>query len=904
MTRPHAPNHDWDLVKTIAGEAFDLPDDQRADFIARRCAQRQDLLDQVRDLIGVARTRTSILDAGGIPADMLAAALDIAPVVEGSRIGRYVLGPALGSGGMGTVHQAFDTSLSRTVALKFLSHGVASPRARRRFETEARSLARLDHPAIARIFEAGVHVAEGSPVSVPFIAMEFVPEARTLDAWMREHRPSLRDTLAMFAAICDAVHHGHQQGVLHLDLKPSNILVGKDNAPKIIDFGVARLRSDADAATIAAVTATRPDLGGTPAYMPPEAFDGASPSLDTRADIFALGAIMYELLAGIHPRETPSLSMQEAAAFVRDRVPAPLAGRRRDCKGDIDTVVHAALDPDRAKRYQSAAELAADLRRILEHRPIVARPVSFARHIALFARRRKAIAAATVIAALGLGAGFVALQTGLSRARASEAVARDEADRARRSSQFIMGLLRAADPFAGESPLTAAPDWSGWNNPWPPVGEPDKAPSIGDLLAAGVDRLEVAFPGDLQMQADMAVTLAETAEALADRRADKMLQRAADALSAVHGPDHPRTLVARHRFHAWQMLRGTPIPIETLETHVATIRAVAADNRPLLNSAAALCMQSMVSAGRRDDALALAASVRADLARGNDDDPLLLAADVTTLDYTISKPQQAAAALDRIPDLLARAKQLDAGAGLNTLNVLFHQQRWQREVGRFAEAAATIRRGAELATRVHGNRNKGMYEWWSELYFVALLLKDYPLAEEAARSQVAVAQGMLGPRSMYTTKANGRLSRALLSQGVRLEEAQRAARQAVDGAPELLEAGDAWAIFHESLWAWSIRLQGDWAKALDILRHRMAVETAAGRPAAVDWAELVRWAELAQGEMDGALARGDWTSRESDIRMAVERAELHASRMSPDWPTVTLVEAARARFETERAKPR
>ncbi|MEI7658403.1 MAG: serine/threonine-protein kinase [Phycisphaerae bacterium] len=900
MTRPHTSNHDWDLVKTIAGEAFDLPDDQRADFIARRCAERQDLLDQVRDLIGVAGTRTSILDAGGIPVDMLAAALDIAPVVEGARIGRYVIGPPLGTGGMGTVHQAFDTSLSRTVALKFLTHGVASPRARRRFEVEARSLARLDHPAIARIFEAGVHVAEGNPVSVPFIAMEFVPEARTLDAWMRDRRPALRDTLAMFAAICDAVHHGHQHGVLHLDLKPSNILVGKDDAPKIIDFGVARLRSDADAAA----TATRPDLGGTPAYMPPEAFENASPALDTRADIFALGAIMYEVLAGTHPRDNPSLSMQQAAAFVRDRAPEKLSSRRRDCKGDIETVVHAALDPDRAKRYQSAAELAADLRRILEHRPIVARPVSFARHVALFARRRKAIAAATVIAALGLGAGFVALQTGLSRARASEAVARDEADRARRSSQFIMGMLRAANPFAGESILTAAPDWSGWNDPWPPVGDPDKAPSIGDLLAAGMDRLEVAFPGDLQLQADMAITLAETAEALADRRGDMMLHRAADALSAVHGPDHPRTLVARHLFHSWQVLQGNPIPIETLEAHLSTIRAVAADNRPLLNSAAALCMELMVRAGRRDDALALAASVRADLARGHDDDQSLLSADITTLDYTVSNPQEAAAALDRIPDLLARAKHLDAGAGLNTLKVLFHQQRWQREAGRITDAAATLRRGAELATRVHGNRNKGMYEWWTELYFVALLLKDYPLAEEAARNQVAIAQGMLGPRSMYTTKANGRLARALLSQGVRLEEAQRAARQAVDSAPELLEAGDGWAIFHECLWAWSIRLQGDWAKGLDILRHRMTVETAAGRPAAVDWAELVRWAELAQGEMDGALARGDWTSRESDIRMAVERAELHASRMSPDWPTVTLVEAARARFEAELARRR
>ena len=899
MTVPPA-NHDWAHVKAVAGEALDLPGDQRATFIEQRCAHRPDLRDQVLDLVGLAGTKTSLLDPGGIPADMLAAALDVAPVVEGARIGRYVIGPPVGSGGMGTVHEAFDTSLSRTVALKFLSHGVASPRARRRFETEARSLARLDHPAIARIFEAGVHVAEGNPVSIPFIAMEFVPGARTLDAWMHDRRPALRETLAMFATICDAIHHGHQQGVLHLDLKPSNILIGKDDVPKIIDFGVARLRSDVDHAA----TATRPDIGGTPAYMPPEAFDNAAPALDTRADIFALGAIMYEALSGSHPRDNPSLSMQQAAAFVRERRPAPLSSRRRDCRGDVDTVVHAALDPDRATRYQSAAELAADLRRILEHRPIIARPVSWWRHLALFARRRKALAAATVVAAAGLGVGFAALQTGLAHARASAAIARDEADRARRTSQFIVGMLRAANPFVSDAWLSAGPSWSDAIDPWPAVGAPDRAPSIGDLLAAGMDRLEVAFPGDAALQADMAVTLAETSDAIADRRKVDLLQRAADAMAKAYGPEHPRTLVARQLVLGQLAIDGSPLPIDVVERHVASVRAFAPGNRVLLTSAANLAAQAMINAGRREDALRLAAEVRTDLARGHEDDHTLLLYDLTILDIANRDAADATKALASVPELLARARIIDGGDGVNTPVVMFVQQRWQRAAGDLAGSLDTIRRGTEIAARLHGNRSKGMYEWYSEGYFTALVLKDYPQAEEAARGQVEVAQRMFSPRSSYTFKAQARLARVLLTQGVKVDEARQLARAAVDAAPDLLEQGDGWAIFHECIWAWSLRLQGDWARSLAVIRGRMEVETAAGRPETVDWAALLRWTEVAQGEMDAAIATGDWSRREPTIRDAIERAERHASRMPPDWPSIPLVEAARARYESERATPR
>jgi hypothetical protein len=895
----------WSHVKQIVGEALELPREQRPPFARGRCGGDAVLLAHVCSLLEASDFDTQLLGDDGIPGELLDDAIHSPAAATGSQIGRYTLGAMLGSGGMGTVFEATDPVLSRPVAIKLLNLGVASTRARRRFEAEARALAKLEHPGIARVFEAGVHAAAGQAVSVPYFAMEFVPAACTLDAWVRRESPSLRRLLDLLARVCDAVHHGHQKGVLHRDLKPSNILVGQSGEPKVIDFGVAKLVDDSGEFS----TRTGGDVAGTPAYMPPEAFERGLGELDIRADVYALGIVMYEMLSGTHPRGSAGLTPHQAGLLACSQSPVALSSHRRDCHGEVETIVHTAMDPDPSRRYQSVAELASDIRRVLNDQPILAEPASLWRQCVLFARRRRALTAAAGIAVVAVALGFAGLEIGLSRARESELVARAEAERSRQTSRFVMQMLQSARPFREAKfaePLTAAPEWSMQGEAWPSAASPGRAPTVGDLIMVAMDRLEGAFPGDAVLQADMAATLAQTATSLSDPRLQALQRRAATLLERAYGLEARSTLVARHLLHSTMVLDGSPAPLEEMKRDLALIRRASPADRELLHRAALLYLQVMRKNNRLDEGMQLVEEIRQEMAQGAEgsvrDDAALLSLDAAILNARTITPAEAAIAVESVGALLERAKAIDVTPGRLTLMVLYHKQEYQRACGDLKGAIQTLEEGTALSTRFYGGMDKSSYEWWGTLSFVSIQARDFVTAEHTARQQLKGAQAMLGPHSLYTTKAYGRLARALLSQGTKLTEAERAARQAVDGAPDLLERGDGWAIFHEALWAWALRLQGDWDRSLNVLRDRMAVETSAGRPTAVEWAEVVRWAELAHGEMDRAIALDRWTQSEPEIEKCISQSESFAAKLEPGWPSVQLAVDARARFVAERAK--
>jgi serine/threonine protein kinase/tetratricopeptide (TPR) repeat protein len=900
-----SPPGQWDLVKQIAGEALEQPRGSRVAYAQARCGGDEGLWAQVASLLEASDFDTQLLGEGGIPGSLLDEAMHSPAAATGSQIGRYTLGAMLGSGGMGTVFEAMDPMLSRPVAIKLLNLGVASTRARRRFEAEARALARLEHPGIARVFEAGVHAAAGQAVSVPYFAMEFVPAARTLDAWVRTEHPTLRRHLMVLAQVCDAVHHGHQKGVLHRDLKPSNILVTPSGEPKIIDFGVAKLVGDSEEAA----TRTGGDVAGTPAYMPPEAFERGLGELDIRADVYALGIVMYESLSGVHPRGSAGLTPHQAGLLACSQSPVALSSHRRECRGEVETIVHTAMDADLSQRYQSVAELAADIRRVLNSQPILAKPASLWRQCVLFARRRRALTAAAGIAVAAVALGFAGLEVGLSKARESEQRARAEAERSRQTSRFVMQMLQSARPFREAKfaePLTAAPEWSMQGEAWPSAASPGRAPTVGDLIMVAMDRLEGAFPGDAALQADMAATLAQTAASLSDARLQTLQRQSALLLERAYGPDDRRSLVARHLLHSTMVLDGSPAPLEEMKSDLSLMRRLHAADRELLHRAARLYLQVMGQNNRLEEAMRLVEEIRQEMAQGGDaserDDAALLSLDTAILYAKTTTPAQAASAIESVGALLDRARAIDVTPGRLTLMVLFHKQEYQRAADDLKGAIETLEEGTELSTRFYGGMDKSSYEWWGTLYFVSIQARDFVTAEHAARQQLTGAQAMLGPHSLYTTKAYGRLARALLSQGTKLAEAERAARQAVDGAPDLLERGDGWAIFHEALWACAIRQQGDWERSLKVLRDRMTVETSAGRPNAVEWAEVVRWAELAQGEMDRAIAQDRWAERAAEIESCIRQSESFAAKLEPGWPSAQLAVDARARFAAESAK--
>jgi WD40 repeat protein/predicted Ser/Thr protein kinase len=349
------------------------------------------------------------------------------PLAEGTSVGRYTILGVLGAGGTGTVYLAAQERPRRRVALKVLRVP------QRRFQEEAEILARLKHPGIAHVYEAGLH--EG----LPWFALEYVEGAKPLTAHARAL--DRRARLALFAAVCDAVHHGHQKGIIHRDLKPGNVLVDDVGRPRVIDFGIAQL-----------VDGAQPhEVAGTPPYMSPGQLDpGAGP--DVRSDVYALGVILYELLSGRLPYEVRGATLDDAARIVRENEPAPLD---RAFRGDLDAIVRRAMARDPEARYASAEALAADVRRHLACLPVEARPATLRYQLGRFARRQRiAFGSIAAVVVISLAAAAV------SEAQRRVAVGARERQRL---LSYVSGLgaadaaLRVQDTEAARRQLLQAP---------------------------------------------------------------------------------------------------------------------------------------------------------------------------------------------------------------------------------------------------------------------------------------------------------------------------------------------------------------------------------------------------------------------------------------------------------------
>jgi tetratricopeptide (TPR) repeat protein/predicted Ser/Thr protein kinase len=426
-------------VEELFDQAIDLDPARLTTFLDEQCAGDAGLRAAVEELLQ--------LDRRAEAADTLLRS----PVAESRRkapappapplptIGRYRLVRVLGEGGMGTVYEAEQDNPRRTVALKVIRPGLVSPELLKRFAREAQILGLLHHPGIAAIYEAAV-AQDGRP----FFAMELV-RGVPLDTYARHHGLDGAARLELLARVCDAVQHAHEHGVVHRDLKPSNILVDETGQPRVLDFGVARGLADELRATTAH---TQPgQVLGTPSYMSPEQV-AADPNLDRRSDVYTLGVILFELLTGRLPHAAEHLPVMEAMQRILEGEPARLGALDRRLRGDVETIVGKALEKDPARRYPSAAELAADIRRHLRHEPIRARPPSALYRLGKFAQRHKALVATTA-AFLGLllGAGAVTAWQAvrLAQAERDQALrqARTERDQARRSQDVQDALAQA-----------------------------------------------------------------------------------------------------------------------------------------------------------------------------------------------------------------------------------------------------------------------------------------------------------------------------------------------------------------------------------------------------------------------------------------------------------------------------
>lgn len=452
----------WAEAKEAYYALASLPEGEREAEIERRLGADPELLSVVRGLLGHEDVPAEFLEGpalgsvgGVVHAFSSGAHEEGEDAALGMTVGHYVLESRLGRGGMGAVYLASraDGAYEHKVAVKVVKRGLDTEDVVRRFRRERQVLAQLQHPNIARLLDGGV-TADGRP----YLVMEYV-EGRQIDRYCEEEGLSVEARLRLFCTVCAAVHSAHQNLVVHRDLKPGNILIDASGEPKLLDFGIAKVL-EPEAGGAAEMTAPERRLL-TPGYASPEQVLGRPVS--TASDVYSLGVVLYQLLSGEAPYRFETGTDDEVRRVVCEVEPQPPATtakrtRRggvadadelaRRLRGDLDNIVMMAMRKEPERRYASAEQFAADIRRHLEGHPVIARPSTLSYRAAKFVRRNAVgvAAAAVVAAAVAAGVAGVAWQASVARAQRDSAIAAHaEADRA---NEFLQSILESANAFS------------------------------------------------------------------------------------------------------------------------------------------------------------------------------------------------------------------------------------------------------------------------------------------------------------------------------------------------------------------------------------------------------------------------------------------------------------------------
>ncbi len=707
----------WERVKELFDAALQHQPGEREAFLKNACGADDSLREEIRSLL------SAYVDSGGLSQPFVPVEMP-AEAQAGDRIGPYRLTRKLGEGGMGQVWLAEQTEpLRRQVALKLIRAGVYDSAMLERFLAERQSLAVMEHPAIAKVFDAGA-TAEGQP----YLVMEYVP-GEPITRYCDEKKLNLRQRLELFIQACEGVQHAHQKAIIHRDLKPANILVIEVDGrptPRIIDFGLAR------AIEMQPGAPETETVAGTPGYMSPE--QAAGGDVDTRTDVYSLGVVFYELLAGqtpFHAEEWRNLPLGQALECAqKQKTPRPSAkaaeksqaaleaaahrqctqGRlARQLAGDLDLIAMKALEKDRRKRYGTPTELAADIRRFLRHEPVEAHPPSLGYQLRKYARRHR-LGVTTGALLVLLLAGFAALQAVQLRRIARER------DRANRITAFMTEMFKVSDPSETH-------------------GNQVTAREILDKASSGIG---AGLAQDPELQAQMMTVMGQVYENLGlYERSQSMYSQAVAILQRLKGPEANDTLKAQTSLAWTEYRRGRYKDAESLLRQVLAVRQ------------------------RRFG------TDKADL--------------ITVMDYlgaVLNEEGHSAEAESIERQVLAYRRRTLGEANADTLVAMNHLALALQGEGRWPEAESLDREELAMWRKLEGpDSMRGLYAA-DNLAIILYREKRLAEAESFDRQVLADKRRVLGPDHPETVRSMNTLAAVLTDEG-KLSEAKTLAEQVV-----------------------------------------------------------------------------------------------------------------------------